>query len=373
MKKAHPWQIRVVAAVLVLSALACGVSVSDVPPDEDVQTPEITEEAPATETPAPTEVPPTATVTPVAGLITVGSIDRLVEQQVIDPPGIGLASMDWSLDMTRLAVATDTGVIAIWEWTGDSLELLRSQESGIVPAAMAWSPDTRQIALAAQGGISVYDPGRQTVTLTLEGPIDNALRVAWSPNNLIAAGWLNSPAVVWSALSREIVYTVGVDNNAPATGVGVTFSPDGRFLAVGSTDGVVTVMDASTGDVVRTLEEHTAEVRDVTFSPDSDLLASTSLSGEVIVWETLTGEVVMDVIPSEVPVYDIVWSPDETMVATGDAEGILRIWEVQSGTELRQFTIGEEGQTISDLIWSPDGKIIAAASEVDVTLLGLPE
>jgi WD40 repeat protein len=54
----------------------------------------------------------------------------------------------------------------------------------------------------------------------------------------------------------------------------VAFSPDGKTLASGSKNGTVMVWQASTGDVLASVEGHTLSVWSVAFSPDGKTLAS---------------------------------------------------------------------------------------------------
>ncbi len=68
----------------------------------------------------------------------------------------------------------------------------------------------------------------------------------------------------------------------------VAFSPDGRWLAVGSSVGVY-VYEAATLREARRFETK-APVWSVAFSPDGRLLASGSLDQTVIVWDVGTGE-----------------------------------------------------------------------------------
>ena len=57
----------------------------------------------------------------------------------------------------------------------------------------------------------------------------------------------------------------------------VSFSPDGRTIASGSTDKTVILWDAETGWMRRKLEGHTDWVNSVSFSPDGRMIASGSL------------------------------------------------------------------------------------------------
>jgi len=64
----------------------------------------------------------------------------------------------------------------------------------------------------------------------------------------------------------------------------VKFSPDGRYLAVGTSLGIE-LRDSRTIELVRTLPGHTGDVLSIAFTPDGSLLASGSADHMIKLWE----------------------------------------------------------------------------------------
>ena len=62
------------------------------------------------------------------------------------------------------------------------------------------------------------------------------------------------------------------------------FSPDGIILASGNIDGNINLMNATTGELIRILDEHTNNVNSVAFSTDGTTLISGSSDGTIRLW-----------------------------------------------------------------------------------------
>jgi WD40 repeat protein len=64
---------------------------------------------------------------------------------------------------------------------------------------------------------------------------------------------------------------------------GVSISPDGRRLAVGGGDGIITVLDLASRQEVAALKGHEHQARFVAFLPDDNTLVSAGLD-QLRVW-----------------------------------------------------------------------------------------
>ena len=139
----------------------------------------------------------------------------------------------------------------------------------------------------------------------------------------------------------------------------VTWSPDGKRLATGGTEGSVKIWDAVSGRNLEILRGHTGAVLSVVWSPDGRWVASAGQDRTVRLWDLEKGAVTTYTGHRQA-VACLAWSPDAKRLASGSLDGTLKIWDPVSGTNLQTFAAGNEVRSVS---WSNDGtRVVAAGS-----------
>lgn len=155
----------------------------------------------------------------------------------------------------------------------------------------------------------------------------------------------------------------------------VVFSPDGKTVVSGGSDGTAKIWDAVSLRNLHTLKWGTW-VQSVAYSPDGRLLAAGGSlqwlqKGErtttaVGLWKGITGDKIIDLRADPLItsyVYSVAFSPDgQTLAAGNSAEFITRrcpvfLWDVPSG-KLRR-TLEGDMYIVYAVQFSPDGKTLA--------------
>jgi WD40 repeat protein len=155
----------------------------------------------------------------------------------------------------------------------------------------------------------------------------------------------------------------------------VAFSPDGNTLAAGDfgPNGLVKLWDWRTGKEVCPPLKHDDIVLKVSFSPDGRFLAvlkapDWSKKPELLIWDVASGTAVASVPHTNKGIHhelEARFRPDSRAVAARDANGVLRLWEVPSGNLLGERAL--DGGWVTQ--FSPDGRVVAAAANLGVRLL----
>ncbi len=97
----------------------------------------------------------------------------------------------------------------------------------------------------------------------------------------------------------------------------------------------------------------------VSFSPDGKYLAVLS-DTLVQIWNVGNGVETAVLRGHRFGVLGLAWSADNSKLATSGHDGTVRVWEPSQGNELLSLRV--PGQRVNSVAWSPDGRFIAFSS-----------
>jgi WD40 repeat protein/tRNA A-37 threonylcarbamoyl transferase component Bud32 len=110
----------------------------------------------------------------------------------------------------------------------------------------------------------------------------------------------------------------------------MAFSPDGSRLSIGQLQRKISILDATTLDVIEVLQGHTDLVSALAFSPSGGQLASASRDGTVRIWNLYrkSTSCAFASLPRGFGITSLTYSRDGEMLAAGNYFGVL-LWDLQ--------------------------------------------
>jgi WD40 repeat protein len=196
-------------------------------------------------------------------------------------------ALAFSGDGRVFATGGDDKAIKVWDAAkGYLLQKISDALSGPV-VALAFSPDASQLASLGGQDLKVFDTVNWTPLYTVH--VHTCYTVAYSPDGvLLATAGQGQDIDFWDpkrgAPLRTIKGEMLGQNNALA------FSPDGKTVAVGTSERTVKLFDVASGALRHELSGHSGPVWSVAFSADGRLLASGSDDCTVKFWNPSIGE-----------------------------------------------------------------------------------
>jgi eukaryotic-like serine/threonine-protein kinase len=271
---------------------------------------------------------------------------------LVIPTGGMVTRVAFSRDGRWLAAGAERKV-HIWDARTGNQVLAFERDFGQI-WCVAFSPDSKQLALGGRGGHPSVSEVSTIVGLacssTSQGPFAAA-------SALISETSRGEGIRIWDvAKGRES------EQSRPLHGQGhdvtsIAFSPDGTRLAWSSTDQTVKVWHVPTGQELFSLRGG-----QVSFSPDGKRLATASKDGNdqaAKVWDMESGREIFTLRGHAGPIWDLAFHRDGKRLATASGDRTVMIWDMSTGQQV--LTLDGAPPGFASVAFSPDGNHLAGA------------
>lgn len=272
---------------------------------------------------------------------------------------------------TSLAISPDGGRLVcnggglnVKVWNAASRQPILELPETEVVHGLAYSPDGKWIAGAAEKHVRLWQASTGRPHLALEGSGEPFTCVAFAPDSatLACASSTGLAVWLWRIADGEPILLIP-DALDGCTVESLAFHPQGRLVAVGGidwlatggSDGAVCLWDLVERCEVATLPGGSTAIA---FHPSGKQIASASLERTVCLWDVESQRIMEELTGPEEAISAVAFSPDGAMLAAGGEDRTLRLWDLD-GRELAAREL--DSQTVG-LTFSPDGRLLYTAN-----------
>lgn len=316
-----------------------------------------------------------------------------------------ITSVAWSPEGGRLAAASVSGQVAIYDAVAGRAIHLVEQAHADGCDALAWRPDGQALATAGRDGKwKLWDASEDTILVEHEAGAAWAEHLAWSAKPIGDSGHLlalgaGNKATLWNGKGEavgeamkfpraivEVGWIIGgttlavatsnsISLRDPLTGeeerafssrdplLNMAFSPSGKWLMTGNQDCTMHVWNTDNGGEMH-MRGYAAKVRQLAWHRGSRWLAAGG-GPATSVWDCSgrgpEGRTPIILEWHEDLISALHYQPDGDWLASGARDGSVAIW---SPTQRQNLISGAKiSSGVTRVAWSPDGKFLAVTGE----------
>ena len=211
----------------------------------------------------------------------------------------------------------------------ETFELQITGNQGTV-RSLCFEPTNDLVLLSANNGestIKIWDTIKGMNIVCLEGHNSDVNSVKWSNDSqLFASCGLDKTVRFWDIREYKNTNILSAIQYADINDISIFSKSNNTIIAVGHTDGLVTIWDYSKQCVIREIYEHNEEVRSVSFSPDGKYLLSGSFDSKIKIYDINNNFNNIGELEHGDKVVSCKWHPEIPLIVSTSADKTARVW-----------------------------------------------
>ncbi|MCY4146294.1 MAG: WD40 repeat domain-containing protein [Chloroflexi bacterium] len=228
------------------------------------------------------------------------------------------------------------------------------------PIGLAWSPDSKIVAVAGVSGpIMLFNGADGALQHRLPGHAFDTMAIAWRKDSQrLASVGQDGKARIWDAQTG----TQKAEMDGGASWVErVAFSPVGDWLV--SAAGRKLRLWNSSGELIREYPDANSTITDVKWRYDGKQFAISAYNG-VVLYDPAEPEPLRR-FEWQGSTLTLEWSPDGKYIATGDQDSTVHFWITDTGQDLQMW--GYQTKVL-ELAWSFNSRYLATGGGTHVVI-----
>ena len=214
-----------------------------------------------------------------------------------------------------------------------------------------------KVAFASGDAVRLWTVGTRNASVLVRAPDADVNALAFSPDGKrLATGHSDGLARIWKVGTNDAPIVLTGHQGAVNA---VAFSPDGKVVATGGEDQTVRLWDARRERKPLAIFQSSGEVTALAFSRHGHLLAAASAGLETKIWNYRKRERTVTAHTSSVDA--VAFSRDGRYLATVGADALTHIWDTQNGHEVA--VLREHSDEITGVAFQRGGTIVSGAAD----------
>jgi WD40 repeat protein len=292
---------------------------------------------------------------------------RWIHDNFFDGQSSAANAFSISPDGEILAIGTKQDTIHLWSIPQRERIATLSSNSVSSIYSLDFSPDGAYLAAGSSNGtVHVWHVSSSAEVFSLFDHPGRVIALRFTPlgDFLIVA----TPQQIWVWQKQDQTFVRAALLDYPSNFINdFALSPDGKWLAVAGEDQTTWIQHLLSQRVILRLGGHDQEVARVAFSPDGKYLAAGDTEGKINIWQmdwdsdrTLQVEYRKTLIQPDW-VTNLSFSEDESILASSSFSGLLRLWRIPNGELLESPPTGRF-DFMPNGVFHFDGRILVAGS-----------